>query len=173
MNNEFKYGLVAGCGFVIWYLILFLTNVHNERPDLFNTTDLIGQAIIILSIFAGLYFRKMNMPDYELPFGQGVRAGMMISFISSIIISAFLYFYVNYINVGYNAAQIAFIKQQMLGAKLKPDVFKQQMQLVEQMFNGSATSVFSILVRLTSIGVVVSALVSFVLRFVPTPKQTV
>ena len=173
MNNEFKYGLVAGCGFIIWYLILFVTNIHNERPDLFNLTDLIGQAIIMLSIFAGLYFRKMNMPDFELPFGQGVRSGMMISFISSVIIAAFLYLYVNFINVGYNAAQIIFIKQQMLSAKLSPDVYRQQIQMVEQMFNGSATSVFSILVRLTSVGVVVSALVSFILRYVRGPKQTV
>lgn len=173
MNNEFKYGLVAGCGFVIWYMILFLANIHNQRPDLFNVTDLIGQGIIILSIFAGLYFRKMNMPDYELPFGQGVRAGMMISIFSSIIIAGFLYFYVNVLNIGYNTAQITFIKQQLLEAKLSPEIYKQQMSMVEQMFNGSITSIFSILVRLTSIGVVVSALVSFLLRWMPVPKQSV
>ncbi len=173
MNNEFKYGLVAGCGFIIWYMILFLSGIHNDRPDLFNATDLVGQGIIIVSIFAGLYFRKMNMPDYELPFGQGVRAGMMISIFSSIIIAAFLYFYVNVLNPGYNVAQITFIKQQILLAKLSPEIYKQQMSMVEQMFNGSVGSVFSILVRLTSVGVVVSALVSFVLRWVPIPKQNV
>lgn len=173
MNNEFKYGLVAGCGFIIWYLILFLTNIHNERPDLFNITDLAGQAIIILSIFAGLYFRKMNMPDYELPFGQGVRAGMMISFVASIIIATFLYFYVNYINVGYNTVQIELKKPIMLTPDLSPEQYKQKLMQLEQSFNGSVSSIFSVLVYLTSVGVVVSALVSFILRYVPTPKQTV
>jgi hypothetical protein len=164
MNNELKFGLYAGLAFAIWCMLEFLTGLHNDHFDIAQYTEIAGGLIPWIFIYAGIRYRKQMLQNGQLTFGQGVRAGMIISLVSSVVISVFLYAYVNLINTNYNASKINFLKAELIKAKVPADVYKQQMDGFQNMYSGTITSHFSLLVSFASVGIVISALVSLILR---------
>ena len=164
MNNELKFGFYAGLAFAAWCMIEFLTGLHNDHFDVAQYTEIAGGLIPWVFIYAGIRYRKYMLQNGQLTFGEGVRTGMIISLISALVISVFLYVYVNMINTNYNTAKIAFLKSELIKAKVPANVFKEQIEGFQSMYSGTINSHFSLMVSFASVGIVISAVVSFILR---------
>lgn len=164
MNNELKFGLISGLAFCLCVLIEFFTGIHNNKMEVAQYTEMIAGFIPWIFIFIGIRYRKLMVQNGQLTFGEGVRAGMIISLISSIIISTFLYIYVNLINADYNKAKIGFLNIELLKAKMPPEILKQQMDANAAMYSGTFAAHLSLLVYFASIGIIISAVISLLIR---------
>ncbi len=164
MNNELKFGLYGGLAFAAWCMIEKWSGIHNNKMEIAQYSELVSGLIPLIFIYAGIKTRKREIQQNQLTFGQGVRSGMMISLLSSMLIASFLYLYVNAINTGYNKAKIDFLRSELIKAKVADNVFTQQMNGIEHMYSGSVTAHFSLMVYFASIGIIVSAVISLLLR---------
>jgi hypothetical protein len=173
MNSELKFGIISGITFCLCVLLEFFSGIHNSKMEVAQYTEMIAGFIPWIFIFIGIRYRKTMIQNGKLTFGEGVRAGMIISLISSIIISTFLYLYVNLINTGYNNAKLAFLNAQLVNAKLPPEILKQQMAGNASMYSGSFGSHLSLMVMFASIGIVISAIISLLLRSKTPPDAAI
>src|SRR5436189_5650371 len=114
MNNEIKYGLYSGLAFSIWVMMEFTTGLHNNHMDVAQYSEMCAMFIPWIFIFTGIRNRKNSLQNGRLSFGEGVRAGLLISLVSSCLIAGFLYVYVNAINTGYSFARLDFIQSKLL-----------------------------------------------------------
>ena len=163
MNNEINYGLYSGLAFSIYVLIEHVLGFNSSKIEIGQYTQMLAGAIPFIFIFLGIRNRKLNQQNV-LSLTQGVRSGMVISLVSSVLISVFLMLYVRYILPDMASYIQHFQKAKLEAMHATPDQIKMQMDDTAKMYDGSFGSHVSLAAFFTSVGIVVSLICSLILK---------
>jgi hypothetical protein len=98
MKPEFKYGLIAGMGVCLWIALEYALGFHTTRPEIGTYTGLLSNLIPIVTLFLLLQVKRSAIYDGRLSLAAGIRAGLIASFVASLLVYCALAGYTHFIN---------------------------------------------------------------------------
>jgi hypothetical protein len=98
MKPEIKYGLVCGAGVCLWIALEYLFGFHTTRPEIGAYTGLLSNLIPIVTLFLLLQRKRAAIYDGRLSLGSGIGAGLVASFVASLLVYCCLTSYTHFIN---------------------------------------------------------------------------
>lgn len=98
MNTEFKYGLVCGIAVCLWIALEYALGLHTTRPDIGAYTGLVSNLIPLVALYLLLQKKRAAVYDGRLSLGAGIRAGVVMSFVASLLVYCCLVSYTHFIN---------------------------------------------------------------------------
>jgi len=107
---QIKYGVIVGIGVSAWVLLEFLLGFHTSLMHVGQYTGYISIIVPILGIYFGL---KEIKKQEAFGFWNGVKHGMLIVSLASVIITMFFYGYNTIIHPEWLDRGIEFQTQQM------------------------------------------------------------
>src|ERR1017187_112565 len=105
INKDILYGILTGALVCAFTMIEYLMGYHNAKIADGRLLNLLGNLIPVIVIAIAIIYKKKNDKGY-LELKDGMKTGIIISFFTGVITTAFMRIYNNYINPEY--LQISF-----------------------------------------------------------------
>ncbi len=134
LKTEIKYGIITGAGICLWVLIEFLLGFHTEKMYIGEYTTYFVVFIPLLTLYMGIKEKRDRRNRGQISIGSGIKAGLMISLIATVIIALFLIAYYNYINPNYAELGIAYQRQKLILSGKSTDEIANEMESIKNMF---------------------------------------
>ncbi len=98
MKPELKYGFLGGAGVCLWIALQYALGFHTSRPEIGAYTGLLSNFILLGALFLLLRIKRAAIYDGRLSLGAGIRAGVLASFVASLLVYCCLAGYTHFIN---------------------------------------------------------------------------
>jgi hypothetical protein len=98
MKPELKYGLISGTGVCLWIALEYALGFHTTRPQIGIYTGVLSNLIPLVTLFLLLRAKRAAVYDGRLSLGAGIRAGLIASFVASLLVYCCLSGYAHFIN---------------------------------------------------------------------------
>jgi hypothetical protein len=105
INKDILYGIISGALVCAFTMIEYLMGYHNAKITDGRFLNLLGNLIPVTVIAIAILYKKKNDGGF-LELKDGMKTGIIISFFTGVITTAFMMIYNNYINPEY--LQISF-----------------------------------------------------------------
>jgi hypothetical protein len=105
INKDILYGIISGALVCAFTMIEYLMGYHNAKIADGRFLNLLGNLIPVTVIAIAILYKKKNDGGF-LELKDGMKTGIIISFFTGVITTAFMMIYNNYINPEY--LQISF-----------------------------------------------------------------
>src|SRR5215217_501886 len=129
-QTALRYGLYSAI-----LLVIFVTVSLLLAPKIdFDTQEVIGYLSILLSmifVFLGMRYYRNEKNNGFLSFGQGLKLGILITLLPSVLFGLFNILYTNVINTNFHQEYISHYLGQMK-ASLTPKEFEEQKKAFEK-----------------------------------------
>ena len=114
LKAEFKYGIITGIGISLWILLEFLLGFHTNNIDMGEYSTYFVVLVPLLTLYLGIKEKRDKWNKGQISFNSGIKTGLMISLIGTVIIATFLIIYFNYLNPDYAEWGLAYHKKKMI-----------------------------------------------------------
>ncbi len=148
-----KYGLISGLVGITFFVVINLVGLGMNQG-----VSWIGYLIMGAIIYLGHKAFKEEGDGY-MSYGQGLGIGTLISFISSIISSAFFFVYISYINQGYVQKILDMTREKMEEQGNSDTQVDQAMEMTEKFMSPGMMVAFGVL-GTVFFGFIISLIVS-------------
>ena len=95
IKTELTWGVIIGIVTILWMTFEYILGTTLGRPDLGTYTGFFSVIIPILGLSFGLRQKRKELGG-KLTFGEGVKAGLIISVISAVIASLFVFIFLSF-----------------------------------------------------------------------------
>ena len=120
MTTEVKFGLVTAGGICLWVVLEHLLGFRSTHLHIGQYTGILSGIIPLVTIFYALK-EKRDLQGGYLTLGQGLFTGLLLSMVTAICTTAFMWVYNQYINPGYQHAALEWeIGQRVRKGELDP-----------------------------------------------------
>ncbi|MBA9079324.1 MULTISPECIES: DUF4199 domain-containing protein [Rufibacter] len=152
-----RYGLITGFISVIFSLVLYVTEMHQNK-----WMSVLSILILVAGIvMAHSYFKKENMGF--MSYGQGLGIGVILSAVAGVLGSIFTFVYVKFIDTGFlEKARNAQIEE-MEKNGMSDDQIEQAMNMAEK-FSGPGMMLVMGIVGSVVIGLIISLIVAAIMK---------
>ncbi len=161
MKNFIKYGLFAALAAIFFSLITYVTGLN--RQEWFSYVGFISILIPIYFISTGIKVKRDRELQGFISYGKAFNEGMIISFIQSLIYSAYSYVYFLFIDPGI----IDFQKQKTIEKWQEQGMDEAQIEKMlgfsEMWMNPTAFTITSFFVTIL-VGIVISLIAAAILK---------
>ncbi len=134
LKTEIKYGIITGAGICIWLLIEFFLGFHTEKMYIGEYTTYFVVLIPLLTLYMGIKEKRDRINNGQISIGSGIKTGLMISLIATVIIALFLIAYFNYINPNYAEFGVAYQRQKLILSGKSTDEIAGELESIKNMF---------------------------------------
>lgn len=86
VKPEIKYGLISGVALCLWIALEYVLGFHTTRPDIGAYTGLLSNLIPVITLLRLLQSKRAGIYDGRLSLGAGIFAGMLASFVASLLV---------------------------------------------------------------------------------------
>ena len=98
VKPEIKYGLISGAALCLWIALEYALGFHTTRPDIGAYTGLLSNLIPVIALFLLLQSKRAGIYDGRLSLGAGIFAGMLASFVASLLVYSCINTYTQFFN---------------------------------------------------------------------------
>src|SRR5712692_6702618 len=113
MKPELKFGLINSAGICLWVLFEYALGFHTTKMNIGQYTGYLANIIPITMLFLAIKERRDKINGGTLTFGQGMKTGIIISLITALITTIFMYIYYTAINPRFIELGIEFEKRRL------------------------------------------------------------
>ena len=113
-RTEIKYGIITGIGICLWILAEYFLGLHTNKMEIGEITIYFAIIIPLITICLGIKEKRDKANKGNISIYNGIKTGLMISLISTVILAIFLIIYFNYINPEYTEMGVAYHKTKMI-----------------------------------------------------------
>ena len=166
MKPELKYGLLNSAGICLWVLLEYALGFHTTKMAIGQYTGYFSNIIPITMLFLAIRERRDKFNGGTLTFGQGMKTGILISLITAVIATIFMYFYYTAINPHFVELGIEFEKNKLIQSGMSEADIAARLESMKAMY-GLPFQLGAILVLTPVVGSVYSAIISAILRRKP------
>ncbi len=163
LKTEIKYGIITGFIICLWHLTEFLLGFHSNKMYIGEYTTYFVVIIPFVTLYLGIKEKRDIVHGGYISLGYGIRVGLMISLIASIIFAFYLVLYFNLINPKYFDLSIAYQRGKILTREKTGEKLNSEMEQLKFMFNYINQLLFGILGLVTS-GFIISFTLSMMLK---------
>jgi phosphoribulokinase len=165
-NTEIKYGVITGLSVCCWVMIEYMLGFHTTEMEIGSYTNFVALIIPVVTLYLGIKEKRDSSPKGEITISKGVYTGVVISLISALITTIFMFLYYNYINPNFISIGIAFQKQKLIERGKSEAQIAAQINQIKEMFQVSYQLIFVILSSIGT-GVTISLAISALLKRSP------
>lgn len=163
LKTEIKYGIITGLIICFWHLTEFLLGFHSNKMYIGEYTTYFVVIIPLVTLYLGIKEMRDKEKGGYISLGCGIRVGLMISLIASIIFTFYLVIYFNFINSKYFDLSIAYQKGKIITREKTGEKFISEIEQLKFMFSYINQLLFGILGLITS-GLIISFTLSMMLK---------
>ncbi len=162
-NPAVKLGVYALLITIVWTLIEHFLGYNSANHEVGQYTRQLGAFVFWITVIVAIVQARRQQGG-SLTFGQGMKAGRIVSFVYSLGITAWYCLYGEVINTQYRPTLIAFERAKLDSAHAAPDVIAAKMKEVEMTSGGSFLSYVFLFVFMFFSGMVVAIITSLILK---------
>jgi len=163
IKTEIKYGIITGLIICFWQLSEFLLGFHTNKMNIGEYTTYFVVVIPIITIYMGIKEKRDKIYSGHISISRGIRTGLMISLVATLIVAVYLVFYFNSINPDFLELSIAYQKGKLLSRGKTVEQISLEMNQLKFMFDFVNQFLFGTLGLLTS-GFIISFALSLFLK---------
>src|SRR5258707_15625252 len=104
MRTEVKYGVITGIAVCSLVVIEYLMGFHTSRLEIGRYSGYFSMIIPFVTLFLAIREKRIETEEESLSVWQGIRTGVLVSFLSAVITAVFMLLYNNLINPGWQRA---------------------------------------------------------------------
>lgn len=134
LKTEIKFGIITGAGICLWILLEFLLGFHTIKMDIGECTTYFVVLVPLFTLYLGIKEKRDKRNKGQISINHGIKTGLMISLIATVIIASFLIIYFNYLNPEYAELGIAYQKKKMILRGKTSDEIAAEMERMKNMF---------------------------------------
>lgn len=168
-KTEIKYGIITGLFICGWQLIEYSLGFHTDKMHIGEYTTYFVIIIPFFTLYMGIKEKRDRINGGHISIGQGIRTGLMISLIATVIVAAYLLIYFNTINPNFFEISIAYHKGKMISRGKTSEDIAAEMGRLKYMFSLVNQFLFGTLGLVTS-GFIISLAFSMLLK--KNPQRT-
>ena len=116
MKTDLNWGLITGIGVAAWILVEYILGFHSENMEIGKFTGYFAVIIPLLTYYYGIREKRDQYLDGTITFGRAFGSGILISLITSVILTIFMFIYVEYINPEWFESGVAYEMQKLEAA---------------------------------------------------------
>jgi len=162
-KTEIKYGIITGLFICGWQLIEYSLGFHTDKMHIGEYTTYFVIIIPFITLYMGIKEKRDRINGGHISIGHGIRTGLMISLIATIIMAVFLIVYYNLINPDFFEIGIAYQKEKLMVRGRTSEEIALEMGNLKSMFSFVNRFLFGTLGIVTS-GFIISIAVSMFLK---------
>ena len=172
MRPELKYGLIGGAAIILWELGEYLMGFHDVKIKWMPLIGLVAIFVPFIVLFFGILEKRKSMPGRFMTLREGIKAGLIMAILMASISGAFFYIYTVAINPNYLENRTEFVRKSMYDKLIASNRAESPEQARRVSIESSPIpthvggAMYYVMLR-TSIGLMLSVLVSVVLRANP------
>ncbi|OGG40950.1 hypothetical protein A2118_01690 [Candidatus Kaiserbacteria bacterium GWA2_50_9] len=158
---EVKYGLCIGIGIVAWILLEFALGFHTTRLAIGQFTGYAAVIIPITFLYQGMREKRDTELAGQMKFGQGVRAGFLMSLVAAPIVGLFFYVFVKFLNPHWLELTFEFERAKLLQSGVTAETASQMLEQIKPIFTVQiqvASAFFGTILQGASLSILISAL---------------
>jgi len=162
-KTEIKYGIITGICICCWHIAEYLFGLHSSRMHIGEFTTYFVVIIPFITLYFGIKEKRDKFNNGHISLGQGIRTGLMISLIGTLIVAVYLVIYFNSINPSFLDLSIAYQKGKMISRGKTAEEIASELGKLKFMFKFVNQLLFGIIGLVTS-GFVISFALSMLLK---------
>lgn len=108
MKTELKWGLITGLGVAAWIIAEYFLGFHSELMEIGKFTGYFAIIIPLLTYYFGLREKRDKVLGGKISFARAFGSGLLMSLITSIILTIFMFVYVEFINPDWFESGVAY-----------------------------------------------------------------
>jgi len=163
IKTEIKYGIITGLIICLWQLSEFLLGFHTNKMNIGEYTTYFVVVIPIITIYMGIKEKRDKFYGGHISISRGIRTGLMISLVATLIVAVYLVFYFNSINPDFLDISIAYQKGKLLSRGKTGEQISLEMNRLRFIFSFVNQFLYGTLGLLTS-GFIISFALSLFLK---------
>ena len=163
LKTEIKYGIITGLIICLWHLIEYFLGFHSYKMHIGEYTTYFVVIIPFITLYLGIKEKRDKIYNGRISLRQGVRTGLMISLIGTVIVAVYLIIYFNSINPNFLDLSIAYQKSKLMSRGRTAEEITTEMDRLKFMFNFVNQLLFGIIGLVTS-GFIISFALSMLLK---------
>lgn len=148
-----KYGIISGLAGIAFFVLVDMLGFSGNQ-----SINYLGYLILAAIIYLAHKAYKEEGDGY-MNYGQGLGIGVLVSLVSSILSSAFFYFYVTFINTDYMTMIMDMQRAKMEESGMADAQIDQAMEMTEKFMTPGMMLIFAI-VGTVFFGLILSLIVS-------------
>jgi riboflavin transporter FmnP len=98
MRPELKYGLITGLGVCLWIATEYFLGLHTTHLEIGEFTGYFANLVPLVTLLLLLREKQKQIYDHRLTLGQGIAAGLLMSFVAAVLVYIFMLAYNRWIN---------------------------------------------------------------------------
>jgi hypothetical protein len=163
MRTEVKYGVITGIAVCSWVVIEYLLGFHTSRLEIGKYSGYFSMIIPFVTLFLAIREKLNETEEESLSVWQGIRTGVLVSFLSAVITAVFMLLYNNLINPGWQRAAMEMQKRQMMQGGMSLEAVNKYMKDYEIFMSGPIQFTL-IIVGTVASGFVLSLILCLILK---------
>ncbi len=157
-----KYAIIALAISAAWIMIEHFMGWNSTRHDIGQYTRMIPMVLFWVLIFVGVNQSRGQRETYS--FSEGLRDGLIMSFIYAAGFTVILYFYQKFINPDFFETLKTFTLSELKERNASEEDIKKTIDGMQMSFSGSVISFFLLFVFSFGWGLILSAIAARVYR---------
>ncbi len=169
MSIEYRYGIVCSLLLCGWVLLEFALGFHTTSLEIGQYSGYFSIIVPIVFIYSALKEQE-SRSNGELSMKDGINVGFQVAIISAAIFTFFLHIYNNYINPDWISMLVEWQRKKLILGGAPDDEIERFMEQNRQMNDSFGQNIMSF-IGATGIGVVITLVEIFMIKFLPHPKK--
>jgi len=170
MKTALFYGLVLALANIVLALVSFFLGYQTDNIAAGQWFSLLGLAVAVGIMWAGIRAVREEAKDRSLPFGRGVLAGTVISASSGAIYSVYTFIHFQFINPSFLDYYIDFLRGKWAAKGLREAQMATMEKITRFMMSPGIMSIVTFLYAMI-IGVVLALILAAILRRAPAKES--
>lgn len=163
MSLELRYGVIIGGAVSAWVLIEFVLGLHTTHIGIGQYTGFVASVIAVVLLYKALKQKRDLELGGMMSVGQGIKAGLAISFVSGVISTLFFVLYYNVINPDWLQIALDWQREVMLAGGREASEIDASLEQMKTSYSISVQLLWGFLSTI-GMGLIVSGVLSLFLK---------
>ena len=162
-NTAVKLGVCALVITIVWTIIEHFLGYNTTNHETGQYARMLGAFVFWVMVIIAIVSTKKQQGGY-ISFGQGMKAGRIVSFIYSLGVTIWYCLYGEVINTQFKPTLMAFERSKLETAHATPEAIAAKMKEVEMTSGGSVVSYAFLFLFMFLFGMIIAIITSLILK---------
>jgi hypothetical protein len=158
-----KYGFITLIITIVWTMIKHVLGYNTTKHEIGQYARMVGAVIFYITVFMAVYATRKQQGG-SLTFGEGFKAGAIVTVIYSLGVAVWYALYGEVINTQYKPTLLAFERAKLEAAHATPEAIAAKLKEVDMTSGGTVMSYLFLIFFMSLFGFVLTIIASLIFK---------
>jgi hypothetical protein len=158
-----KYGFITLIITIVWTMIEHVLGYNTTKHEIGQYARMVGAVIFYITVFMAVYATRKQQGG-SLTFGEGFKAGAIVTVIYSLGVAVWYALYGEVINTQYKPTLLAFERAKLEAAHATPEAIAAKLKEVDMTSGGTVMSYLFLIFFMSLFGFVLTIIASLIFK---------